>query len=62
MQCPYCKCPEVETTGDPDEDGQVEYHCLECGEYFVDAAEPGAAAGEPWPLGRKAGKHGSTKD
>ena len=39
MQCMYCDCPECEPTDDPDEDGQVEYHCPECGEYFVAEAD-----------------------
>ena len=36
-QCPQCGCPEVEPTwSEPDEDNQMEYHCSECGEYFID--------------------------
>jgi transposase-like protein len=35
MQCPYCQCPDTEITTEPDENSQAEYHCLECGEYFV---------------------------
>ena len=38
MKCPYCECTDVEMTDEPDEDNQVEYHCLECGEYFVETA------------------------
>jgi len=39
MQCPYCDNPECEATGYPDEVGEVEYYCPECGEYFVDEAD-----------------------
>ena len=35
MQCPYCDNPECEQTSGPDAEGQTEYHCPECGEYFV---------------------------
>jgi len=39
MECPYCNCPDCRATGEPDEDGQVEYRCPACGEYFVAAEE-----------------------
>lgn len=42
IQCPYCQCTEAEATGEPDDDNQVEYRCPECGEYFVDDAQPSA--------------------
>ena len=37
-ECPECYSPEVEPVSDPDDDGFVEYHCSECGHYFVDNA------------------------
>lgn len=39
MQCPYCDWPDCEPVNEPDEDGMVEYRCLDCGEYFVAACE-----------------------
>jgi len=43
-QCPYCDCPECKQTTDPDENGQAEFHCPNCGEYFTDAAEQSVQA------------------
>jgi len=41
MQCPYCDYPECqETSGAPDEMGNIEYRCPQCGEYFAEAAQP----------------------
>jgi transposase-like protein len=39
ISCPFCGSYAVEPTCDPDEEGQVEYYCEDCGEYFVDAAK-----------------------
>jgi hypothetical protein len=39
--CPRCRSLNtLECDGDPDEDGQTEFHCNACGEYFVDTARP----------------------
>lgn len=37
-KCPECGSPNICPTGTPDEDGLVEYRCLDCGHYFVDDA------------------------
>lgn len=52
--CPYCcETGEVEQTTEPDENNQAEFHCLICGEYFVDAAEhPDATDPCPYCGGR----------
>jgi len=43
--CPYCGSGEVTASTEPDSEGECEYHCDACGEYFVaeahyDAEEP----------------------
>lgn len=40
ISCPECGRYAVTATGDPDEDGLVEYRCDDCGHYFVDKAAP----------------------
>jgi len=40
--CPECDSPECYPTGEPDEDGLVEYHCQGCGHYFIDQAQEAA--------------------
>ncbi len=36
VYCPICGSPNVEPTTDVGELGLREYHCIDCGEYFVD--------------------------
>jgi transposase-like protein len=36
QSCPECGSYAILPTSDPDEEGQVEFHCDDCGEYFVD--------------------------
>lgn len=38
VHCPECSSGDVSPTGEPDEDGQCEYRCGSCGNYFVDEA------------------------
>lgn len=39
ISCPNCGSYAVTPTGKPDDDNLVEYHCEDCGEYFVDEVE-----------------------
>jgi len=38
-QCPYCDCPECKQVAEPDETGQAEFNCPNCGEYFVESID-----------------------
>lgn len=33
--CPYCGCTDVNLTGDVDPEGLLEFHCMDCGEFFA---------------------------
>ncbi len=39
--CPECGNYETQPTGKPDDEGQVEFRCADCGEYFVDKTRVG---------------------
>ena len=39
VYCPYCDSEDVWPVTEPDGNGQCEYRCNDCGEYFVDDAE-----------------------
>jgi transposase-like protein len=41
MTCPHCGSPETTPTGPANEDGDREYRCETCGEYFVTRDEDG---------------------
>ncbi len=46
--CPECGSFATEPTGAPDSEGECEYRCDDCGEYFVDlACANGRRAGGP---------------
>jgi hypothetical protein len=36
--CPECESSATVPTDESDEEGLVEFHCLDCGHYFVDVA------------------------